>query len=146
MFNNSGKPIKYNSYEIILRYCPCKTKNFNLKEKLHKKATKKVNNYFDIFTYVNKMQEIDLIKYLLLNKDQVKLFNFISKPSISMSYTNSDNIYIDFHKNKLIKSKLKDEEIEEIIESYKVLENKTENITKKICYLFDYEINHLLVG
>ena len=146
MFNNSGKPIKYNSYEIIFRYCPCKTKNFNLKEKLHKKATKKVNNYFDKFTYVNNIQEIDIIKYLLLNKDQVKLFNFISKPSISMSYTNSDNIYINFHKNKLIKSKLKDEEIEEIIESYKVLENKTDNITKKICYLFDYEINHLLVG
>ena len=146
MFNNSGKPISFNSYEIILRYCPCKTKKFTLKQKLHKKASKKMDYYFDIFTYVKKMQEIDLIKYLLLDKDQVKLFNFISKPSISMSYSNSDDIYINYQKNRLIKSKLKIEELDEIIQSYKVLENKTDKITNRLYYLFDYEINHLLIG
>jgi hypothetical protein len=142
----SKKPVNFNCFEIICRKCPCRSKTLSLKNKFYKKASKKIEYYFDIFTYVKKMQEIDIMKYLLLDKDQIKLFNFLSKPSISMAYSDSDDIYQTVQKNRIIQSKIKTEEIEEIIQSYNVLKGKSDVINDKLFYLFDYEIDHLLIG
>ena len=38
---------------------------------------KKFNYYLDVITYMNKMQELDIIKYLLLDEDGIKLLNFL---------------------------------------------------------------------
>lgn len=46
------------------------------------------------------MQEIDTMKYLLFNKEQLNLVNFISKPSVSLSNDNSD-IYQQSLENNL---------------------------------------------
>lgn len=143
---NSAKPLSFSSIEIIWRHCPCKSKRLTLKNRLYEKAAVKMDYYFDIFTYVKKMQEIDLMKYLLLDKQQIKLFNFISKPSISMNYSDSDDIYQTYKENKLLKSKLEIEELEEIIKSYNNLKSRHDEINNKLFYLFDYEIDHLVIG
>ena len=97
----SKKPLNFSCIDIFFRFCPCKTKKLNLKNKFYEKASKKMEYYFDIFTYIKKMQEIDIIKYLLLDQDQIKLLNFISKPSVSMNYSDSDDIYSNIQKKRM---------------------------------------------
>jgi hypothetical protein len=48
-------------------------------------AERKLKERVDIVYIVNKLQEIDKLKYLLLNKNQLKLFEVIGKPEISIS-------------------------------------------------------------
>ena len=90
------------------------------------------------------MQELDIIKYLLLDKDQVKLFDFICTPSVSMLYSDSDDVYQDFLTKK--SNKIEIEDLEKTIKSYKLLKNRHEDLNNKLFYLFDYEIDHLLIG
>ena len=142
----SSKPISFSFYEIFSRHLPCKSKKLSFKNILFEKASKKMDYYFDIFSYIKKMQEIDIMKYLLLDKDQIKLLNFISKPSISQSYSDSDDVYKNYQQNRLIKSKLKIEELEDIIKSYNSLKNRSDDLNNRLFYLFDYEIDHLVIG
>ena len=65
-----------------------------------------MNYYLDVLTYVKKVQEIDILKYLLLDKDQVKMFNFLTKPTISMIYSDSDDIYQNIQQNREKHSKM----------------------------------------
>ena len=79
------KPIFFNCYEIILRPCCCRYSKLHLKNLLYQKALKKINYSLDVINYIKKMQEIDILKYLLLDKDQIKLFNFLTLPSMHLS-------------------------------------------------------------
>ena len=144
LLSNSKTPLNFSSFEIILRLCPCKTKKLDIKNKFLEKASNKMDYYFDIFTYTKKMQELDIIKYLLLDKDQVKLFDFICTPSVSMLYSDSDDVYQDFLTKK--SNKIEIEDLEKTIKSYKLLKNRHEDLNNKLFYLFDYEIDHLLIG
>lgn len=144
IIKKSKKPLDFNLCEIILKTLGCKTKSVKVKTEIHQKAADKYNYYMDIFTYIKKMQEIDLLKYLLLNKDQITLFNFLSKPSVSLLYGVSDDIYQDIEKNREVSHKLKEDELEEIIKSYNKLKQNNDSINKKLFYVFDYELDHLL--
>jgi hypothetical protein len=146
VLSSSKNPICFNNFEIIFRNCKCRNKSLGIKNQLYERATQKLNYYFDVFTYIKKMQEIDIIKYLLLDQDQVKLFNYISKPSVSLSYSDSDDIYQNVQKNREVKIRMRIGELEEIIESYKLLKNRDDSINNRLFYLFDYEIDHLIVG
>jgi hypothetical protein len=144
VIKKSKKPLEFNFCEIMMKSLGCKTKSVKVKTEIHQKAADKFNYYMDIFTYIKKMQEIDLIKYLLLNKDQITLFNFISKPSISLLYGVSDDIYQDIEKNREISHKIKEDELEDIIRSYNKLKLNHDAMNKKLFYVFDYEMDHLL--
>jgi len=144
ILDSYNKPLGFSAAEIFLRNCPCRSKKLTLKNKFYEKASKKLNYYFDIFTYVKKMQEIDLMKYLLMDKNQASLFNFLCKPSISMTYNDSDTIYREANKDSVTNTK--GEELENINQSYKVLKDKNDEVNNRLLYLFDYEIDHLLIG
>ena len=55
---------------------------FCKKVKALRKATSKINNDLDIITVLQRFQELDKLKLLLLNKNQLMLFNLIAKPEI----------------------------------------------------------------
>lgn len=38
----------------------------------------------DILNIIKKLNEIDKLKVLLLNQDQIKLFDYVEKPTISL--------------------------------------------------------------
>ena len=105
-----------------------------------------MNYYLDVLTYVKKVQEIDILKYLLLDKDQVKMFNFLTKPTISMIYSDSDDIYQNIQQNREKHSKIDNQELEEIIKSYNSVKEKDDDFNNRLFYLFDYEIDHLVLG
>ena len=92
------------------------------------------------------MQEIDILKYLLLDKDQVNLFNFLTRPTVSLLYSDSDNIYHTMQKNGEKKSKISFRELEEILQSYNAIKNNNNDLNKKLLYLFDYEVDNLITG
>ncbi|CAD8069848.1 unnamed protein product [Paramecium sonneborni] len=56
-------------------------------------SIQKIFNKLDVVNILNKMQEIDKLKYVLLNKEQLELFNYIPKPLIP-----SDMFSKDFEK------------------------------------------------
>ena len=87
----------------------------------------------------------DILKYLLLDKDQVKIFNFLTLPSISMNFSDSDDHYKKVLKARLYNAKFDSEELQEIIESYSAMKNKNDEFNSKLFYLFDNEVNHLLI-
>jgi hypothetical protein len=39
----------------------------------------------NVISYITKMNDMDLLKYLFLNRQQIDLFNFLSKPSVSLT-------------------------------------------------------------
>ena len=88
-------------YDLILyKLCECFC---NLKNKVkHKIIKNKVNYYLDIFDYINKIQEIDLIKYILIDdNNQTILFEYLTKPIINFNeYENNENIIINRYKKK----------------------------------------------
>ena len=147
LLTDSDKPINFNPIEIILRMCPCKTLQLNLKNLLFEKSYKKMEYYFDIYTYLKKIQEIDIIKYLLLYKNQVNLFNFLSSPFISMSYSDSYEIYQNGQKNRDITgdTRVSLETLQEMFISYNKLKCKNDNLNNKLLNLFDYEIENILI-
>lgn len=71
--------LKYNWMDWIAIVCPClKTK----KHKLLDKGKKIVENNTDITVIIRKLQEFELLKKLILDKDQEILFNKIPKPNL----------------------------------------------------------------
>jgi hypothetical protein len=102
----------------------------------------KFQHYLDIFTYFKKMIQIDNLKYLVLNKHQVNLFNFISSPNITKNFDSSElkNYFEEEYRKKI---SLNREEIFKINESYEKLINP-EIVTEfntKLIQLFMQELN-----
>ena len=104
-----------------------------------------MNNYLDIISYIKKMQEIDILKYLLLDKDQIKIFNFLSIPSISLKFSDSDDYYKNVLSSRVNNAKFNSEELQEIIIGYNAIKNKKDDLNSKLFSLFDNEVNHLLI-
>lgn len=53
------------------------------KEKLFFKAQDHVDNYLDFIRLIKKLFEVDILKYFILNKDQLTVFDMIKRPLIS---------------------------------------------------------------
>ena len=141
VFNESKEALNFSCYEILLRYFLCKSKNLTIKTILYEKAKNKLVNYFDVVSYIKKMQEIEILKYLLLNEKQMKMFDFLSKPSISKE-KNSDEIKMKIQTVKSDIINIKD--FQEIIEFYNDNLMIDNDINKKLFKLFDNEVENLL--
>ena len=139
------KPIVFRCYDILLSPICCRSTNLNIKNLLYQKGLKKINNYLDIITYLKKMQEIDLLKYLVLDKDQVKLFNFLSMPSISIQFSDSDDYYKEVLNSLVSNVKLDSVELHQLIKSYNSLKNKEDGVNNRLLNLFANEVDHLLI-
>ena len=92
------------------------------------------------------MQEIDILKYLLFDKNQINLFNFLTKPSVSILYSDSDDIYQNIQKNREFHHEIQIEEVNDIIKSYDSINGNNDDLNKKLLYLFNYEVDNLLIG
>ena len=112
------------------------------KNMLFRKGKNKLFYYMDIITYFKKMQEFDIIKYILLNDDQLKLLNFVSKPLIS---ENKRDIYElineKYDNNNIILDKIV---IDELNSSYNKLSQSKNRMDEKLINLFNYEIDSII--
>ena len=98
-----------------------------------------INHQLNIYFYLKIIQEIDVIKSLIFNTEQINLINFIAKPVISNDFeeVNSGQIQQIF-KNEL--------DINNVLDNYKKILNinKLEEIDHKLIRILNYEFNNLI--
>jgi len=75
------------------------------------------------------MQEIDLFKYCLLEKEQIIIFDYLSKPPFKINNKRDDiYIYDEFEKNQITFDKIDKKEINKVYNCYNKIKSK-ENIS-----------------
>ena len=104
-------------------FCFC---NKKLKKRylIFKSAEKKIHYYLDIFNYINKIQEIDIIKYCLFDEDQLVLLKFLSKPPYKFMGVKGSLIYNEFEDTQTKVGRLGKKEIQKLISSFNKIANK----------------------
>ena len=106
----------------------CVSKKNYRRYQIFKNEEKKIHYYLDIFTYVKKMQEIDLLKYCLFDEEQLNLFEFLSKPPYKFTEIDNYNIYKEFEDKQTKLGVLGKHEINNLFNSYKKIRDK-KNLT-----------------
>ncbi len=142
----NSKIFKMNSFEVIIMKVNCCFKKYKEREGILKIGEKKMFFYLDVMTYLKKMQELDVLKYILLSADQLFLFNFLSKPALSTSdITNS--VYKEFEFEQRKPLSLTKDEIKQIHECYGNIlnQNTLNNLDKKLVNLIDAEIEGMKI-
>ena len=91
-------------------------KNMNTKNTIIEKSEFVYQNDLNIYTILKKLQEIDRLKFLILNDQQMELFSLIEAPNISVVYENKKKL-------DLVK---KEEKVKELIDYYKKNEKISE--------------------
>ncbi|EAS03361.2 transmembrane protein, putative (macronuclear) [Tetrahymena thermophila SB210] len=76
-------------FKYYLSYIICRKKN---KSQIIDYGLQKLYNHLDIYYIINKLIEFEKLKKLLLNENQIKLFEYIPKPIISINKANQEII------------------------------------------------------
>lgn len=128
----------------VIQYIKLKIKKFfrfniNDREKLYLKAEKIFDQEIDVIHLLKRNQEIEKIKYLLLNRKQILLFKFLEKPMIHLGNQNVPSNYLYFNED------ITEKELKEAYEYYSYLENSNQcsTIEKKILSLADKRLKNL---
>ena len=120
----------------------CLNKNQKRKKIFFEKAEDKIHYYFDVYNYIKKMQEIDLLIYFLFDNEQIQLFDFLSIPPLKLEY-NVNDIYNEFNERQITIQKYDKKKIEDLFYSYNIIKKREdynfENL--KLMRLVNAEIN-----
>jgi hypothetical protein len=84
---NNKSQLTFTLFEIFVGFflCkPCHKKSTTYKKKLFKKSFFVIEEYLDITYIVQKLEEFEKFKLIMLSNDQLALFSFISKELISL--------------------------------------------------------------
>ena len=80
----------------------------------------------DIFNFIKKMQEIDLLKYCLFDKDQITLFDFTSKTPFKIDDNGQEVLYRTREKIMINKKNFQKDDLDDIFNSYRIIRIKDE--------------------
>jgi hypothetical protein len=140
------KFLKLKTIDVVLSKVTkcCKRKQKDDVKKILTAGKEKLFFYLDVITYIKKMQELDIMKYLILSSDELNIFRFLSKPLISTNDISS-SVYKEFEQEQKKSLTLKREEIDILRESYRNIMKKSSlsNIEDKLIHLFDAELDGL---
>lgn len=125
--------------------CLCSNKKKNEKLKREKNlfnlAKSEILSTIDVINFLKKMREIDIMKYALFTLDEIKIVQFLTKPSYSLSLNRNDfplnemEQVFDFSKEK----------IEGLYNSFeKVYNDEKSNKTENLLKLSSYELYQLI--
>ena len=109
-----------------------------------KKAEDRVHYYLDVFNYIKKMQEVDLLTYCFLDHDQYKLFEYLSKPPVKFE-DDFNNIYNEFLDRQVTYKSIGKKEIDDLYHSYINIRSKNDILFEdlKLLRLVNAEIKFL---
>jgi len=123
-------------------------RSFKKKRQIFHNAEEKFNYNIDLVTFMRKMQEVEILKYLVLNRDTLQLMNFISKPCISMSNNSEieDDEYKEFFAKIEDNNNMSNENIDVVKKSYDTLVAKSNRsyTEERIMNLFDMQIQEII--
>ena len=138
-FRDQKNNLVFTNFDYI-KYCMKKMFRIaiNLKEKLFIRARETFENEIDIVKILQRIQDIEKLKYLLLDENQMALFNILEKPMIYVDENRNPNrtsFSLVFGPKK-ISSKV---QVEKAFEYYKELEKEKEMdpIDLKLFHLVD---------
>lgn len=125
--------------------CLCSNKKKNEKlereKNLFNLAKSEILSTIDVINFLKKMREIDIMKYALFTLDEIKIVQFLTKPSYSLSLNRNDfplnemEQVFDFSKEK----------IEGLYNSFeKVYNDEKSNKTENLLKLSSYELYQLI--
>jgi hypothetical protein len=142
---NSINPYKIGFIDYICLALCCRS--VKKRRTIFENAEKKFNHNIDLITFMKKMQEVEILKYLVLDKNTLELVNFISKPSISLSNEQiSDEEYLKFFDDTKNTNTINTESIDTLKVCYDNIVSKENNtsVEKRILKLFDIQIQEIL--
>jgi hypothetical protein len=142
--SHSKKPLNFNPFHSLKNIVCCTNLRSKVQKHILKKAEHKLDYYLDIQTYINKMQEVDLIKEIFFNPYQQKIFDFISIPSIYLT-TNNKILELKNIKQKPEKAyNIEKDHIESMINCYHHLKPIPGLANSRLLKLFELEIKYLI--
>ena len=129
---NEIKNLKYNYIKnisicslLLSQFLFCINKNQKRKKIFYQKAEDKIHYYLDIYNYIKKMHEIDLLIYTLFDNDQIKLFDFLLILPLKIDYDKND-IYNEFENKQIEFHKCDYKKIDDLILSYNNIRKREE--------------------
>ncbi|CAD8188833.1 unnamed protein product [Paramecium pentaurelia] len=81
---NRSQPLRFNISIFLNQMCFRKVFQNQKSVQFFNSALDKINEQLDVFNIITKLNEIEKMKEILLNNSQLLLFNFTSKPIISL--------------------------------------------------------------
>ena len=134
----------YNCIEILFYLiCPCFSwKQLKVKNSLIKKGEEKLYLQLDILSYIRRMQQLELLNYILLEPGENIMLDFLSKPSISLANQVDihQKIYLQYQKY------IPYFEIDDFTNYYKILMKKNDknNIEKRLLNIATIQLNNII--
>ncbi|KAL4494501.1 hypothetical protein ABPG72_004403 [Tetrahymena utriculariae] len=131
--------IKFTEY---LRYFICTSKTLQIKKKQMDYGAKKLYHHLDIVYILKKLTEIDKLKMLLLDEQQIKLFEYLPRPKIfiqeSQTLENQQNIqkFNFLYQDKRTEIERAKDAYESFLELTKINYNQTQQ-EKKLLNMID---------
>ena len=129
-YNNDYKNLRAGICEtILIKLCFWVSKGMKRRKSIILKGEDRVHYYLDVFNYIKKMQEIDLLTYCIFDHDQYKLFEYLSKPPVKFDGQDL-NVYNEFLSRQVTYKSIDKNEVENLYKAYN-------NIKKKEDLLFE---------
>ncbi|EDK31978.2 transmembrane protein, putative (macronuclear) [Tetrahymena thermophila SB210] len=122
--NKDSNSMKFNIFQYLKSLC-LRYGDLQRKRVIYDYSIKQLYHYIDIQLIINKLIEFDKLKRIVLDDDQLLLFEYLPKPSILYSFKGNS---VEFHDNQSFtiskKSKNELDNIQKAIQSFKNLLNK----------------------
>ena len=137
--------INYNIIELLFIFiCPCCAwRKLRKKKSLLQQGKEKFFLEVDILTYLRRMQQLELLNYVLLEPEESNMIYFLSKPSLSLANQ------IDLYHNVLLKYHVdvSKSEIDDFIEYFMYLINKKNKtiIEKRLLKIANVQLYNLFL-
>ena len=116
-------PLSYSEYflaSILFCFSKIQKRRYNAT----KSAEFRIHYYMDIYNFIKKMQEIDLLKYCLFDKDQIMIFDFISKTPFKIGNEGEEIFYKEREKIMVNRKNIRKDDMDEIFNSYRIIRIK----------------------
>jgi hypothetical protein len=143
------KEVELSSFEVnFYKFCPCfqkRKREAKINSLIMKTGEERIIYSLDALVYLKKMQEIDVLKYILLSDAEKKVFNFLSHPLIVLD-ENKSNIYKEFFITSINLENDSERAIEELMINYEKLSKKQKQSTQEeiLLKLFESEMESLV--
>ena len=88
---HNSKKLRFNDIQIVLSLIGCSlTNHLKTKNSIYKVCKEEAIEYQNIYKIISKLRELEYLKYLLLNENQLCSFEFISKLKLGESKNHNE--------------------------------------------------------
>jgi hypothetical protein len=142
------KEVELSSFEVnFYKFCPCfqkRRKEGKINSIIMKTGEEKILLSLDALVYLKKMQEIDVLRYILLSDAEKNIFDFLAHPLIIHDERKS-NIYKQFYVSSINLENNSERAIEDLMKNYKAvsLKQKPSRQEQALLRLFESEMEYL---